>query len=348
MNRPAVFLLGVLLAQVAAAELSADLSTVVLDNGTARLTVNRFGGAISSYVLTDQNLNPFSWKAGYQGTSRKMGFFTCFDRLGKPSQRELERGVPFHGEATSVEWEVLERASNGEGLLLKMQCRLPIAKMLLVREYCLLKDSAVCRIKDRIKNENPTVKFFNILQHPSLAAPFLDQSVLVDCNGEQGFINSKVLSEIPGELITWPTVNYRGAVINQRLMKPGEGFVSNYLCEESAPCGWGCVSNPKQQLLVGCLWNTDEYPWIRVWREWNGDQPQALGIEFSTTPLGIPLEDIRAIGDLLGHPTIESLEPGAETIKTFYLFLAKISTDYAGVKQVEIVDDALRLTEQEL
>ena len=131
-------------------------------------------------------------------------------------------------------------------------------------------------------------------------------------------------------------------------MKPSEGFVSNYLCEESVAQGWGCVSNPDKELLVGCLWNTAEYPWIRVWREWKEDQPQALGIEFSTTPLGIPLEEIREVGNLLGHPTIESLEPGAETVKSFYLFLSRIPKDYTGVKLVEIVEGVLRLTERDL
>jgi hypothetical protein len=323
---------------------------VTLDNGTMCMSINVHGGAVSSCKLNKHGLNPFSWKAKrHKGNpSIKEGLFICFDRLGKPSKDDLEKGIPFHGEATGVRWEVLEQKTSEAGdLMLKMRCRLPVAKMSLVREYCLFKDSSVCRITDRIKNGNPVKKTYNVLQHPSLAPPFLDNSVMVDCNAHRGFLNVKDVSKIPGPTIGWPEINYQSKPLNLRFMKDGNGLVANYVCNESVAYGWGCVSNPKRNLLVGCLWPTKDYPWTRVWREWNQDAPKSLGVEFSTTPLGIPLEEVEQVGDLFGHATIESLDPDAETVKTFYLFLSEIPKDFAGVGNVSLSDGILTIRERD-
>ena len=37
--------------------------TVVLVNGIARISINRYGGAIASFSLNEQGLNPFTWKS---------------------------------------------------------------------------------------------------------------------------------------------------------------------------------------------------------------------------------------------------------------------------------------------
>jgi hypothetical protein len=326
-----------------------EADTVVLDNGTMRMVINRHGGAVSSCTLAANPLNPFSWKAKrWPGNpSLKEGLFLCFDRVGKPSASDLERGIPFHGEAAGVPWTVLEQAtlkSGGQRLL--MQCSLPLAGMTLTREYHLFSGSSACRITDRIRNDNPFRKSYNVLQHPSLAAPFLDRSVIVDCNASKGFINVKTAHEIPGPAIRWPEVEYGSAAVNLRRMTDGEDLVANYVCGDGVESGWGTVSNPSQGLLAGCLWPTRDYPWIRIWREWDGETPKALGIEFGTTPLGIPLEEIEQVGSLLGRPVIEALDTGAGTEKSFYLFLAEIPEDYAGTGSIMLEEDALRIQER--
>ncbi len=333
---------------ISSAFLSAAESEVLqLSNGKLDIHINRKGGAISSCTLMGNDLNPFSWESGNPvDGSNNVGLFVCFDRLGRPSETERARGVPFHGEATSVEWEVLARFKDTDGNQhLKMRCRLPIARMQLVREYCLFNDSTVCRITDRIKNLNTFIKHYNIVQHPSLAPPFLDKSVLVDCNGGKGFYNSKSLEDIPGTLKNWPEVMFEGEVLNLRKVTDGNSFVANYLCQNTSPYGWGCVSNAGKGLMVGFLWPREDYPWIRIWRAFKQDSPSALGVEFGTTPLGAPLEEIRNKGDLLGQSTIENLAPDADAEKTFYLFLAPIHDDFEGVGEVTLSKSGLSIGE---
>ncbi|VGO19239.1 hypothetical protein [Pontiella sulfatireligans] len=327
---------------------SAD-DVVVLDNGVMRMEINRMGGAVSSCVLAGSELNPFSWRAkrwNKNDRSVKEGLFTCFDRLGQPSPEDKARGIPFHGEAASVEWKVLGRETSVAGhLLLRMQCILPIAGMTLAREYCLFKDSSVCRVRDRIRNDNPFPKTYNLLIHPSHAQPFLSRSVLVDCNGATGFVNSKEPSEIPGDPICWPEIEYQSQRLNLRTMTNGVPLVVNYLCAKDVTEGWGCLSNPDLGLMTGFIWPVSDYPWTRIWQEWKDGAPSALGIEFSTTPLGFPLEEIERIGPLLGHPTIETLSPGGEVTKTFHFFLLEIPREFSGVGVVRIADGSLIVEE---
>lgn len=344
-----MFKIKVLFLLCVTAAASAD-DVVVLDNGVMRMEVNRMGGAVSRCVLAGSGLNPFSWRAkrwNKNDRSVKEGLFTCFDRLGKPSAADQARGIPFHGEAASVEWKVLGKGKSREGhLFLRMRCMLPIAGMSLEREYCLFKDSSVCRVHDRVRNNNPFPKTYNLLMHPSHAQPFLSRSVLVDCNGATGFVNSKEPSEIPSDPIRWPEIEYQSQRLNLRMMTNGVPLVVNYLCAEDAADGWGCLSNPELGLMTGFIWPVADYPWTRIWQEWKDGAPSALGIEFSTTPLGFPLEEIERIGPLLGQPTIETLAPGEETVKTFHFFLQKIPHNFTGVGNAKLDDGALIVEER--
>ena len=52
------------------------------------------------------------------------------------------------------------------------------------------------------------------------------------------------------------------------------------------------------------------------------------------------------MGKLLGHPVIERLAPGAETVKHFYLFLAEVPEDFSGIACVSLEQDALAMQER--
>ena len=311
--------------------------TATLSNRVATLEVNLQGGGIISYTLNEAPLNPFSWKSKW--TSGCEGFFLCFDRFGPPSPEAKAKGIPPHGEAHAVRWVVLEQTQHS----LRVQCDLPLAKMSVVREYHLFPESSVCRITDRFKNNNAFEKPYNILMHPSLGAPFLDAHVLVDCNADTGFVNSKKIAELPGKTVGWPTVE--GTDLSH--MKDGKRMVVNYRTAPGVSSGWASIANPPKGLLVGYRWDTDDYPWLRVWREWEEQTPSSLGVEFGTSPLAMPFEEIEQVGDIMDLPTLQTLPPGGETEHTFLLFLSKIPGDYAGTENVRLEPEHLVLEEKD-
>jgi hypothetical protein len=90
---------------------------IVLDNSLCRVSVDIAGGSIICFSLKNKDTNPFTWNYPEKGNTapRSMGHFVCFDRWGEPSQQEIKNGVPIHGEASGVIWDVFSQPSlSGE------------------------------------------------------------------------------------------------------------------------------------------------------------------------------------------------------------------------------------------
>src|SRR5262245_34299347 len=87
---------------------------VVLSNEKAQLVVDLAGGAFADFHLKASDLNPFNW--GTPGPNDKsirgFGHFLCLDRWGPASAAEEKRGMPYHGEASHVEWKVEDRSTD--------------------------------------------------------------------------------------------------------------------------------------------------------------------------------------------------------------------------------------------
>ena len=85
---------------------------VVLEGNTAQATVEVNGGAITEFRMVGSSANPLAveWSEvvttmfGFDLTYPWRGHFVCLDRFDFPSERELENGMVFHGEASQVPW----------------------------------------------------------------------------------------------------------------------------------------------------------------------------------------------------------------------------------------------------
>ena len=103
--------------------------TVVLDGQAAQVVVDLGGGSIVQFQFKDQRLNPLSWNSGDAAPAHAMGHFLCLDRWGAPSQAESQNGMPFHGEASHVTWNVAERPNLAGGVThMEMGATLPMAR----------------------------------------------------------------------------------------------------------------------------------------------------------------------------------------------------------------------------
>src|SRR4051794_19523773 len=83
--------------------------TVPLKGKSATVRIELQGGTISSFQLSDLELNPLTWEPGEDAGSAKphpRGHFLCLDRWGPPTDAEAKNGMPFHGEASHVTWKL--------------------------------------------------------------------------------------------------------------------------------------------------------------------------------------------------------------------------------------------------
>jgi len=345
--------LTVLLA--AAAHLHAQAQAVggrpqfVLEGSSVRLVADLAGGAIGEFRFRDSELNPLAWNTPATGDLgiRGFGHFLCLDRWGPPSAAEGARGMPYHGEAPNVRWQPADPPQlQGGTLAADMTATLPIAGLSVRRQIRVATGSAVARIREEITNDRPLGRIYNIVQHPTVAPPFLDESTLVDCNGRRGFAQGNPMPRPAEPSFDWPSaLDGKGNAVDMRHLRDrAEPNVVSYAIE--GPWGWITAANAGRGLLLGYVWKTADYPWVSLWRDVKDGRPSARGLEFGSTGLHQPYPTLVQVGRLWDRPLFEFLDAGETRAKTYWMFLVQVPPDFRGVEAVEFSGSRLMVRER--
>ncbi len=309
-----------------------------LENKKAILQVNLAGGAYCDFHLKDLPLNLLNWRISDPEQPPFMGHFLCFDRWGPPSDAEKTNGFRHHGEVNTEHWELLDKAQGKDALLkCSMRCKLPMGGLQLTRRIAMAEDEPVFFVTEEIKNLNKYGRMFNIVQHVTLAPPFLDSTVLFDNNTKKGFENKgdgSLNQEEP--VIKWPETIHEGKTISLRQFKGEWPEVSSFVYDKSEKYAWATASNPGKGLLLGYIWKRKDYPWINYWRHLEKGTPMAFGMEFGTTGLHEPFPIVARKGKIFGQNIYDFIDAGEIINKSFMGFLAKIPDDYKGVEEIII------------
>jgi hypothetical protein len=322
------------------AAVAAWAQPVTLENGTARAVFQLAGGSLTDFHLKDQKLNPFTWEPrGDNAANRPRGHFVCFDRWGQPSAAELKNGMPFHGEATRVAWT----KESGGAAEVRMTALLPMAGLAIER-HARMGGAGSLRVTETVTNRNKLGRMYNLVQHPTIAPPFLDASTVVDTNAKRGFMQSSPMPNPEEPPVWWPQALKDGQAVNLRHLTddPLPNVVSYTIDEE---WGWVTAATPGQGLLVGYLWKVREYPWLNIWRDVRDGKPAARGLEFGTTGLHQPFSVLVAKEKIFGRPLYDYLDAGESAARSYAVFLAKIPADFKGAAKVSY--DGSRVTVEE-
>ena len=324
---------------------------VVLENNIVRFEVDLFGGSIVDFQFLDQNLNPFTWNYPEKGDlkPRDMGHLLCFDRWGAPSPQEIKNGMPYHGEATHVEWQVLSQPMSKDGKVnAELLCELPMAGLTLKRFIALSENAPVVTVREEINNINKLGRIYNIIEHSTISPPFLDESVLVDTNAKKGFMQESPLPDPEEPVVYWPYIAYKGNLVNLRQLKddPLPSLVSFVFAENDEYC-WVAACNPGKGLLLGYIWGISDYPWLSFWRYVKDGGPKARGLEFGTTGLHRPYPILVAKGKIFNRPLYEYIDAGQTIVKSYTMFLTRIPHDYKGVKDLTYKNGTIVLKEHD-
>ena len=282
---------------------AANRPLLKLESPDAVAAFDLLGGGLVDFHLTGK-LNPFTWEqAGAELEPRPRGHFLCLDRWGAPSAAELKNGMPFHGEAARVEWK-----TSGPGA---MSAQLPMAGLRVERTAQL--DGAVLTVREKLTNQNRLGRIYNMVQHPTIAPPFLDAETFVDSNAGQGFAQSAP-QEAPRP---WP--HGQNSDLRRLTTDPLPNVVSFVI---EGDLGWVTACSPTAGLMTGYCWKTSDYPWLNIWRDVKNGRPAARGLEFGTTGLHQPYPELVKRGSMLGRELFCHLDAG-ETVERSYQAFVK-------------------------
>jgi hypothetical protein len=313
--------------------------TVLMDNGLVEMDISLSGGIITRMQLHPLEVNPI----------HEYGHFICFDRWGPSSKEDKELGIPFHGNGSKVEWTLLQEPQLQDGMLIsELSCLLPVVNLGMRRNLSLGMGSSVFRVSEEITNHNSGPKVFNVVQHPTLGRPFLDESTVVDTEVDSGYSQRGPLPPGPDDVIGWPVAVFEGDTADMRYLGADhelQSSVLSYKLNEATDYRWVSAVNPSLKLLVGYLWPSGDYPWLNLWQQKKDGEAFARGLEFGTTGLHKTWPEVLDMDSIFGKRLYHELEAGESLVLRYYAFMAVVPDNYRGVTSVILVNDTILIEE---
>ncbi|WP_336516702.1 hypothetical protein [Pollutibacter soli] len=303
---------------------------IILHNPATRLQIALDGGAITDFHLTSDNINPLTFRfskdqmpvrnkngAAYQG------HFLCLGRWGEPSPGEKAAGLPDHGQFANQEWQ----SDDSTSLYVHMSAGSKLEGLSVDRKITLDPEQSIYVCTETVHNPTPLGKVYNMVQHPTIAAPFLNEQTRVYCNAERGFhfLHHKEIEQFSS---TWPMA--RMDILSETDMRsslPSVTSVHSYVVDESDEWGWILAWSPVSKLLLGYIWKRSEYPWINLWRDYHEGAIRYRGLEFGTSGVHQPFSEIMTTGcfEVFGQKTFDYIDAGEFKTRKYWSFLVRPS-----------------------
>ncbi|MDZ7402138.1 MAG: hypothetical protein ONB37_18425 [candidate division KSB1 bacterium] len=321
---------------------------VMLQNDQVLVTFSLWGGALIDFHFHDQGTNPFTWRLSCEemplnnrGGAPFQGHFICLGRWGSPSLGEIRCGIPHNGEPANRWWKLTNRHGQHE---VHLSVEAPLEQFILQRSIRLSPDQSWFGVTEKLINQQNSGRLIVLMQHATFGAPFLSESVVIDCNATHGFNQSLILIDPDNYHYRWPMglADTLGTPMDLRRSDGQIGYVSTHIIEEDY--GWATAANPKMNLLVGYVWKRSDYPWLHIWHGLKDGRLWAKGIEFGTTGLGDTFSpEDRLRHQFHGVTHFEFLDAQAAVEKKYLCFLLKIPADFQQVRSVSLSDNFLQV-----
>ena len=221
-----------------------------------------------------------------------MGHNLCLDIFGVPSEEEARAGLPVHGEASVVDYDVAPDAGQ-----LVMRARLPLAALSVERRVE-LRGRGVW-IRETVANAAAVDRPVGWTQHVTLGPPFL-------VKGETTFRASLTRSRVvestfgtddyltPGADFEWPAApQLAGGTADLRRFT--DAAVSDaytaHLTDPDREHAFFAAFSPAHRVAFGYVWRRADFPWLGIWEEnlsrrhapWSG-RTITRGMEFGVSP----------------------------------------------------------------
>ena len=319
---------------------------VSLENSDLRVTVLIEGGHIAEVHDKASGVNPLwtppwaslepsSFDAGrdrlYGGAvdarllAGIMGHNLCLDIFGGPSEEEAAAGLPVHGEASIVAYDVYGTADE-----LVMKAHLPLAELQVERRIALIGSAA--RIRESVQNLGGTDRPIAWTQHVTLGPPFLEKGATeFRVSATRSRVNETTFGAadylVPGEDFDWPQApRTEGGTADLRRYTDAaaSSAYTAHLMDPSRDEAFFVAYSPRLRHAFGYVWKRRDFPWMGIWEEnlsrteppWNAGT-LTRGLEFGVSPFAETRRQMIDRGRLFDTPTYRWI-PAASRLSVEY------------------------------
>ena len=322
-------------------------SQVVLSDKNIELKIDLQGGAIVDFRRTASTINPFSWKVNATDMPENnrsgavfQGHFLCTGRWGSPTEGEMKAGVPHNGQASRDVWTVTEKTATS----VKMKIKSPLDGIIVERKVSLIEGKNGFQVTESFTNYTSIGRLFNVVQHATIGAPFLNESTSIESNAQKGFMQHLSYPDPNKHAYNWPMAFMAPDAdsIDLRRSDSPESYVSTHVFSDSI--AWVSATSPAHQLTLVYSWNSADYPWLNVWQQRVDGRLWAKGLEFGTTGIGRSYQDLlRYDTSFNGQNSFVWLDAGEKITKSYSCFLLDTEKRKEMDKESQMIDKARRL-----
>ncbi len=330
-----------------------DLPALLLSNDKIELTVIPEGGAMAQILLKDdkEKLNPLwnpYWIARQAGLNRPTNFyrghFVCVDGFGPSSAEERAAGLPMHGEAHTLPWELRSSRKQGNTTSASFSVNLPLSHETFTRTFHVVDGENVVWIDSELTNllafDRPV--FWG--EHATVSAPFLEPGkVAVDMPVAKS--KTKAYQPAPTRRLqsyvdfAWPMApTLEGKLFDVRTapMTPNTGDHTTTLLDPARRLAFVTALHLEKRLLVGWVFRREEFPWVQTWLSYPGPNRMARGLEFSTQPFDLPRAEVLKSGPLFDSPVFRVAPAKSPIASSFLMFYTAVPDGFRKVDDVRL------------
>jgi hypothetical protein len=332
-----------------------DRPAVIFSNDKMELTILTTGGSLANLVLAEdpEKLSPF-WnpvrmarEAGQPpSNSPAMGHFVCVDGFGPVSDAEKAAGLPGHGEAHTVPWEVTFSGKLASISTVAFKAELPIVQETFTRTFRMVDGENVIHVQSQLESHLGFDRPVNWAEHATIGSPFLAPEVTVmDLSGKQGkTLKHPAKQTLPLRLASfqdfqWPMAPQgAGGNVDLRAVPASPNSLDHITCllDPTRRLVWVTAINLAKQLIIGYVFKRNEYPWLQDWEFYPANLKMARGMEFGTQPFDVPRREAILTNSLFDTLTYRWLPAKSKIETTFLLFYAKTPEGFRKVDDVKL------------
>lgn len=323
---------------------------IKLQNKTSVLEVDLHGGAITDFHLKENPVNPLSFRFSKEQMPDNnkagavyQGHFLCAGRWGEPSPGEIAAGIPNHGEPANIDWNVVETNERN----VTMQTVASLEGLHITRNITINDATALFHVIETITNINHLGRLYNVVQHPTIAAPFLNETTIIKCNASIGFDYNHVNKPEESKQNWQNVVDTNSKSFNLQNPQQEYNSVFSFIVNSNDEYGWITSYSPLHQLVLGYVWQRKDYPWINLWQYFENGVIKYRGLEFGTTGLHLPFKTIIENNTLkvLNESTIAYIDAGESVTKDYICFLIPVEKNFKGIERIEVTDEIITTIE---
>lgn len=323
-----------------------DRPVLVISNDRLTLGVRTQGGAMVQMVLNDDPAKVNALHAG-------LGHFVCVDGFGPVSPEERSAGLPGHGEAHRVAWDVVTSERNNGTTTVAFSATLPLVQEVFRRTIRMVDGENVVYVESELESLVAFDRPINWGEHATIGPPFLEAGkTVVEMSATRAMTRSheSQTETLPHRLasfkeFTWPMAPGRnGELIDVRPAQTITPFGDHTtsLMDPARRLVFMTAFHADRRLLLGYVFRRAEYPWTQLWEFYPGDDRTARGLEFASQPFDVPRREVIQTNTMFDTPTYRWLPAKSRIGSAFLMFYTRTPDGFQRVD--DVVLDAETLT----